>query len=290
MSAAYTDPAVGVNGARYNCVSDFLDAATIAKPRNSDNQIICDLWDNGHSHKREWLGVPKGSGLGTSAIVELVRNGWTEGLARINDTLGQIAPDIAAPLDLRRRLVWGDAGDEIDIHRVYSGQLQTAWRKSARSARRTLRHVSLAVDVLCGGKLDADVLFWRGAALVRLVDLLQEYGYIVSVMAGFCGQTFGNENVDCRITIKQPDQPVTLVDLAACTALPAFFRSIGHRWIPVHCNALSGNSGILVGALPADAADYLAGNRICSLQTASDWIKAVVAKINSTESTELDND
>lgn len=290
MSANFTDRKIGIDGAVYDCLSDFLDAANMPKARIEENQEHADYW-NQNRHGSVWMGLPNGTLSSTAGVTELIRSGWQDGLQRVNDSLGSIAPDIAQPLDLRRKTVWGEQGDELDIHRVYCGQLASAWRKQARPARRSVRHISLGVDCLILGNISAEVLFWRGAAVIRLCDLLTEFGYIVSVVSGFRGRTVqGHENLDCVVTVKQPDQPVSLSDLAACTALPAFFRSVGHRWIAIHAARISGSSGVHARGVNLTMADYVASGSITSLASASTWILDVVAKINSTETIGGDSD
>ena len=279
MSAEY-NPAGLI--AEYSCISDFVAAAGMPMARLKVNQSKADYWEGQPSAGAPWFGLPAGTPCGTSAISKLVLAGWPEGAKRMADVAALLDSDLIRPADLKRRVVWGAQGDELSMDRVYSGRIDIAWRSSKRRVRQSNRLITLCADSIVSGDASSEALYWRGAAVVVLADMLQSAGYHCRIMGNFTGRTLGGETVSCTVIVKDFGATLSMVDCATL-ALPGFFRSIGHRWIPVHAMQESGSTGIAPRSLPKGIADY-AATGVSSAELAAQWITRSIEHINSTES------
>lgn len=158
---------------------------------------------------------------------EVLRRGWEEGTNKILDLADRIRDAIPHPYGSRRVLTWQDQGDSVDMGRVYSGNLDKAWRSSPRRRERAPRVISLDVDVGENCMIGADDLFWSGAAAVALTDALEDAGYRVELFAT-SSTHFNAEGKRhaglMRVRAKMAQERMNPALTAAMVALPATFR------------------------------------------------------------------
>lgn len=154
--------------------------------------------------------------------------GWKAGSAKMTDSVGEIsAPRVQS---IRRRKVWKDDGDEIDIHRVYAGDLERAWESSERYLTSgQSRNARLWCQMGFTANYEPDQFFWRGAVACVMVDALENAGYRVEIMGYHASVgTFSSGAVDwyTRVPIKGFMEPLDIPRVAAVTAHAGFFRSV----------------------------------------------------------------
>lgn len=275
--------------ARYNSLADYVDAAMGAPFANSDNRARHERFLV-QKDRREWYGL-KQEGIGTLAGVARMAtcDGWQRGadmLARIRETL-----DVPRLGSIKRRRIRSDRGDTIDMQRVYTGQLDTAWTRTARTNKVHNPRVFIMVDSLASGGMDAETMMWRGAAATMLGDLLSEAGYSVSIASGFIGYTSSRELMDVRVAIKPYNAPWDLNSAAAAVCSPAFFRALGHSFMWHHATKPADTSGMSVFPMPESKVmeddtietphRFLAPQRITSQQAALEWVRECVAKLET---------
>lgn len=152
---------------------------------------------------------------------------WIEGAERLN----KLASGLALPKakSVRRRRTRGDFGNELDIHRVYSGQLDRAWDKTVRDKTKTgTRQITIACSVANNVSVDAGAFFWRGAAALKLADSLEDAGYRVQIIAyeGCRGLDEYREDdyYFSAIRLKPFESMLDKTALAASLCLAGFFR------------------------------------------------------------------
>lgn len=180
------------------------------------------------SYGTSWFGI---AGDGNAAR-EKILHGWPELLDRLRPMLNQLELDEAvAPhraIVRRRKMTRGDYGDVLDIHRVYSGELDRAW---ARPKRQNLYGVTdrCATIVVNSGVLATtafDETLWRVATALKISDLLQSSGRSVEIYVGGTAKELGYTVYEARTycRIKEYTQPLPVERLAAmCSA--AFHRT-----------------------------------------------------------------
>jgi hypothetical protein len=264
-----------MNDARYETIADFLEA--MAAPSNNPiNEPLRMAW--GYDDNRpSWYGAdcPTGRDVQTK-----MREGWSQGRDRLNELRDSIAEIDNPPQDRRRKLTRTNAGDALDIHSVYSGRLDIAWRVARRRNNAGPQRVDLCANMICSGGEHADVLFWRGAAAALLTDILESAGYSVRLVVAFGGKVADRENVSCRITVKDHGMPFDISSTSA-TIMPGFFRALGHAWISGHCKGKMSESGISVLQGNVEPEELLLTHQIRDKGTALAFVNDTIAKINA---------
>ena len=247
-------------------------------------------WHKRNDHK--WHGLDRdkqGNEPALATLNHIMASGWQRGV----DLMASVKPlDVASPVSIRRRSRWTDQGDELDMQRVYNGQLDTAWRRCQRVSMSAPRRVRLVVDSIASAGEDSASMRWRGVAAMRAADTLQAAGYQVEVESAFTGKC-NMGRVVARCVVKSFDQPVNLSALASTTALPAFFRVYGHMLQPVLADALGKDmsyGGYMVEKLVEADLDPQPGERllivpqrVSNADRASDWLASAIASIDEPE-------
>lgn len=128
---------------------------------------------------------------------------------------------------VKRKVKYTDFGDEIDIHKVYRGEIGTAWRKTERiEVDAKLHLVTLLIDI--GGTHDWEVTdsLWRAAIAIKLVRDLEAAGKTVKIVIGAIAHnvTKSNKIVGTSVVVKDYNQSLPLERLAAMCNL-SFHRT-----------------------------------------------------------------
>jgi len=130
---------------------------------------------------------------------------------------------------VKRKVKYTDFGDEIDIHKVYRGEIGTAWRKTERVEIDSKLHlVTLLVDIGGHWGQDADDSLWRASVVVKIVRDLENAGKSVRVVVGTVSEnvTRSNKMVATSIVVKEYNASLPLERLAAMCNL-GFRRTAG---------------------------------------------------------------
>lgn len=179
------------------------------------------------SHGAEWYGVKDAATVG-----QVLDNGWDDGVQRLNDALGSF--EAPAVKSIRRRRIRGDEGDELNIHDVYAGDLDLAWRRMGKREKTGPRHITLVANIGDNCGTQADELFWRGAATLKLADALSAAGYAVRIV-GVASMNRIDEAATVggwfQVTIKDFNQPLSLNSVASSLCLAGYFRTVVFAWI-----------------------------------------------------------
>lgn len=186
---------------------------------------------NKHKHAKLMRGEPQNGGLGAKAwygfdtlgeALEAFRHGWPEGAKRLTDTLESVNIELNL-LSRRRKSVWSDQGDEVDMQRVWAGRLDRSFRRTRRLDRRSPGVVTIVVNHSINWKINSDRLFWAGAAALRLALDLEESGASVEIVvaAGTSGATVDEDSFGMIATAKEAGAPLDLEAMAGicCTGV-----------------------------------------------------------------------
>ena len=268
---------------RFETLADFVDAAENGRQVNAAN--ASHTAHHMEANRAEWYGIDNAPTLPEVAAV--VRSGWQDGAART--ARASDALDVPRVPSIRRRRIRGDHGDAIDIDRVYSGALDTAWSRVARAECSAPPRVLIAVDSIAIAYQRAEAMFWKGAAATALADALTAAGYAVKCISAFEGNNYGHR-VSCRVTCKDYRAPWDLATAAASLALPGFFRALGHAWYTRHATWECG-PGMTVLTLTekhlrddgdVDASHvFIAHQLITNKNEAIAWIRKCIARLNN---------
>lgn len=181
--------------------------------------------NNAGTTRTEWWGVKGGRG----AVMEIIKSGvWEDGLKKISAAFDAFS--VPTPQSIRRSLARGEFGDELDIHRVYAGQLDTAWSRRVRKVRAKIAQKTLFFPLIHSGGTTAEEIFWRGAAMVKLADALTAAGYSVEIVGHHGTYANGSAAYD-RVTVKSHSMPLDLPALTLIACLSGYSRSVGFKAI-----------------------------------------------------------
>jgi hypothetical protein len=175
------------------------------------------------SRVQSWLGCSS-----YSEVERLVKYGWAEGIAKIDEKMTEI--QVPAPTSVKRRKVRDRFGDEVDIHSVLAGNLDRAWTRTTRHPVSSIREVTLYIDISANAFVTAEQLFWRGAAGIIICDALENAGYSVKVVVydytirPFDDFRYRDYSLLSTVVVKEAHQPLNKSALASTSALAGFFR------------------------------------------------------------------
>ena len=131
-----------------------------------------------------------------------------------------------------------DQGDELDIHAVYSGGLDRAWSRKRRKNARSRMSVRLVAQMGGSRHMVAEEMFWRGAAVVKLAELLEESSYRVEIVGADWHEVdrsivFGDEKLAAAVIgsfiVKDAGAPMDIEAVAGVLCNAGFFRTYGFR-------------------------------------------------------------
>jgi hypothetical protein len=234
-----------------------------------------------------WLGPVKSE----STARELFRTGWPEGVERLRKMR---AADLSAAQSVKRVRCRSDQGDELDIHRVWSGRFDQAWSATTRGKRTHTRHVHILATTQAACSIDQDSVYWRGAAATRLADALENAGYSVAItgltVAGDTNEDYNK--VTFAYPVKGYDQPLSLANVAAALCCVAWHRILGFTAfvsIPGTTHSYYGmnRDEVIEGLIEDYAKHRLAGEHVIKLPSnmwsekkATEWLNEQIATMN----------
>ena len=191
------------------------------------------LKDHKERDNLDWMGIKdeiKPNETPHECTTRLIREGWMRGVELMAEVEKSLS--LPPPKAIRRVQRWMNSGDDIDMQRVWNGDIDNAWRGTQRDFRSGPQRVRLLIDCIDSGGVDEKQMRWRGVAALKLADMLTEAGYSVQVESVMSTKDWpnGKHKFICRVVVKDYTQPADLLTLAATTALPAFFRALFHTW------------------------------------------------------------
>lgn len=268
-------------------LKEYVDEIKNGKCHNARNKAYRDSF-HAKNHEHGWMGLEdfaKESESSTNATLRAIEEGWPQGVKLMGGTSSLI--DLPIPRSIRRRMAWTDHGDEIEMQRVWAGNIDQAWRRSIRMDSVGPQRVRILVDSIASGAMDAETMAWRGIAAMRLCDLLTDAGYNVQVESVFTGRADG-KYYHLSVTVKEYQAPLDLASLSATTALPSFFRALGHEW---HYIAAPKSIGENYGySLPGTQLEHFKTDDcvttflvedVNNAEDAASWIKNAVHKLEN---------
>lgn len=154
--------------------------------------------------------------------------GWPEGAEQVRSMMSDV--DAPPPASLRRKINRGDQGDELDIHSVYRGSLDRAWTRRRRLNTRSRMSVRLVATIGGSNMQKHEEMFWRGAAVAKLAELLEESGYRVELVGAHQQFVDGHDtSTYSTFIVKDAASPLDLEQVAGVLCNAGFARTWGFR-------------------------------------------------------------
>lgn len=169
----------------FSSVAEVLAALDKAPAHPSNdwltNAHAGEIWGRGGICEDRGISTPR------EARRALANPMFPAGVERIQRLAAQI--NAPTPVSVRRVARRAPQGDELDMQRVWNGELDTAWREMARAARVGPARVLIAVNASISGGESAETLAWRGVAALALAEALLGAGHMVRVVSAYQGRT-----------------------------------------------------------------------------------------------------
>jgi hypothetical protein len=277
---------------RFDSVDAMLDYAKRPLPKGANSSAV-QSWTTRMVDARyeyDWYGMTKNDTRCPVVYAsDMLRTGWNEGVERMESAMTELA-EVPASRSVRRRACWSDAGDSIDMQRVYSGQLDAAWRKCTRQSARAPKPVTIWILAGLSFADSTDAIFWRGAACATLADRLSKAGYSVGINAYNCEKSRLDNmkqgpGFDFRLTIKPHSTPLDLASMTAAIALPATIRGALYNAMIIagQEDGFQIGSGIFVitktPCPDVQPGDFAGLEKVSTKETAIEWITASIAQL-----------
>ena len=193
----------------------------LPEPTNETNLGIFKSACLGNGHDKNWFG-PKNET--PEQVKELCRTGWQYGVNEAEKMRDQISLPVME--SLKRKIIKGNQGDFLDIHKVNRGQLDIAWTKKRRSSSRGPRRFQLICKLGGSCFLSGIQLLWRGVACLALAQALIEAGNSVEII-GFNNTKrvyLDGTNIMNTVQIKEYSTPFDINALTTVIGLSGFYR------------------------------------------------------------------
>ena len=159
---------------------------------------------------------------------------WDAGSDHAARAMRQIsAKPLPVAKSVRRRRRRGPDGDNLDMGRVWNGDLDNAWTRCEREAGGTApRALRIVVDVCVSSGTPAEEAMWPGIAASVVADRCIAAGLSVEIVvaAATVGTWHDDNEIGCySVVVKGSNEPFDLNRVLNWTAMPAAFRGPGFR-------------------------------------------------------------
>lgn len=190
----------------------------VTRPRSYSN----DAW---YGHKDGYPG-----------FTQAIARGWPELRAILAAMLAGIERDL--PLvpsyaeTRRRKRRRGDAGDELDMGRVWNGELDKAWTRPVKDNRLATdqRRVTVVINTAMGHTISNEKAMWKAALAMLVCDSLIRTGRSVEIWSvASCTDMWTQGRFPLTTLawcVKKTSEPV-LMDRLATMVSVGFFRTYG---------------------------------------------------------------
>lgn len=270
---------------RYDSIDEYQVAGEDRSHATGANKLFISNYSEllrGRHYSSDWFGP---FGRDEARAGRALRDGWPEAVDRVLALAARFRDRLPPPVSMARRIVKADQGDSLELQDVYCGRLDTSWRVPRRQSRRAPREVWLANYMGLSAAESGQKLYWRGAAVAVLTDLLAAAGYHVGILS-YSGQVGAFKEgpdegtVQLEIVVKDPKSPLSLEALAGTTVNPAFYRLLYWRWCAAQPHDLQHGLGTPFSyELPPG---HLTGTEnVCDESTAVDYITATIASLEA---------
>lgn len=203
------------------------------------SEPACSGWTSDSTSSRD-EGQAREQWAGTrsfSQAVNLAREGWAEGLGRMQlaiDAIAANAPSslVAAAYDL-------DVAGAYPIAALAAAGSPLCMVNPAPVADRARPVLRLATSVALPAQYEPSEVFAYGAGLIAVIDALEQAGFSVELSSVRCNHALNDEKIKLTIKtlLKPAGQPLELERLAFCLAHAAYNRRLHFGVVEARCKS-----------------------------------------------------
>ena len=163
---------------------------------------------------------------------DLLSQGWQAGAEKALILKDGLEASIPMVKSRKRKPVWCENGADLDVDRALAGQWDTAYRSMVTELSPGGSQC-VTLNAAWGGNcnLTSDQLFWSGACMLVVSDILENAGYSVRLNAINKISFYTGKFMLNSIIIKDHGEPLRVDALASITAHAGIFRTYGFRCI-----------------------------------------------------------
>lgn len=194
------------------------------------------------------------------------------------------------PVSIKRRLIRDAEGDDLDVTRVWQGDLDRAWSHAKRQRTPATSRILIGVFVSASANVRSKTLAWRGAAALALANALEAASYMVEIRAiQRCDLTDNKKTPhDIDVTVKAAGMPLDLHAAANMLATPLLFRGLMFRhYLALSEHHIDGGFAMTRDNRRHDMPDRdvwdfvaVADSAIASAENAQTWINTQTAALD----------
>lgn len=222
------------NGVRKCTVISYRNRLDLMKAKPSKKNE-----EKAKSFLRRCSGSWYGSGISSIRdINKMCNQGWKYGERQVDKLLHNVTPLIPRVKRLRRKLRRSDQGDEVDIHAVWSGNLDRAWSVAKRTeAIEGIRKAEIWLQPGANASVSAKDMVYGALAAVVLAESFIKQNISVKVgLADYAirasfgsGDSWSNsKDMLLTQTLKDFDAPLNRRELVLMSH-PGFYRTYFFR-------------------------------------------------------------
>jgi hypothetical protein len=210
------------------------------------------------------------------------------GVAQVTELAAQLSAP--TPVSRRRKTIRGAEGDELDMGRVWQGDLEHAWRRTKREQSLGPSRVLVAVQINASAVVSAKRLAWRGATALAYTSALLEAGYVVELVACSRNSLLDDKNTrySCDVTLLPAGGQLDVHKLSSLVASGLLFRGvlIPHMLIVSEGRLVYGvslNQELKASQIDGTGFDYVAVIDGCqeSQDAAEHWLKTNIEALDA---------
>jgi len=237
-----------LRGSTWVCTMDVHEVPDLAKlkPNQYNTEKYARLMGRygakGHEDRNSGFLDNRAFYLGDLPNLEAVRErfdtGWKEGGERATKLADGLIDIVSQPKSIRRRIRWGDDGDEFDRERLIDGHLDSAWRSTHRQLAVATPIINIVTAWGGNSNRSHDQLFWSGAAAIALVRLLETAGYQTTLTSVCTNDLHSSDKgliVACRVKqageYLRPDAVASTICLGATYRTYLFLAWLAGPWM-----------------------------------------------------------
>ena len=214
-----------VHNYKFESMADLIAAKELpyAFPDNAKNSYQTrDL----QSYEGRWVCADRDIHSHTDVKNLLAEQTFPQGVARVEKLASELT--IPTPINRRRKPYRSDAGDDLDMSRVWQGDLEHAWTAMHRAQTVGPSRVLVVVDVSAPGMVEPKTMAFRGAAALAYAAASQDAGYTVAINAA-CHLTLNDADgspYTAEVTLLPPGHELDIHKLSNLIASALLFRGV----------------------------------------------------------------
>lgn len=181
---------------------------------------------NNTPYNGEWVGRDD---LTTwDKVDQATREPWQDGLFEVTNMVEEINQAVPAPRSIKRQRFWNEVQGDVEVNRVLTGNpmFMSETRRSPRS--HVPQNVTVIFNVGNIGSWSATEIFWRGAAGIAAIDMLEKAGFncevwIYNLASDVFRYPTPNSLACCKV--KSSGEPLDIDTMVTATSA-WFFRTV----------------------------------------------------------------